>query len=156
MKIFYKTLLAILFLSLSAGNTVAQEKVSASFEANVKQLARWVKPDIDFEKDKKFFEGFVKVYQKYFSEKEVGEIVQFYKTPIGQKFLQVGPDLTMDLMQLSFTKGDHKLEEKACWDGVEGIVKETPTPLYAAANKRVLPIIRRVENLSKSSFMCII
>lgn len=125
MKMFYKTLFAILFLSLSAGGVSAQEKVSASYEANLKELIQLTakpttKRDIDFKKDKGFVKGFFGVYRKYFSEKEIEGLLQFYKTPLGQKLIQAGPDLLPYFAQLDMIP---KIVEQDCWDGAERIAK---------------------------------
>lgn len=44
---------------------------------------------------------FFPLYDKYFTEDELREIVAFYKTPIGQKSLNVLPNLMADAIQLS-------------------------------------------------------
>lgn len=114
----YKAVFAILSLSLCA-DTLAQKKSSGSYEAKIKELARLQDPDINFE-DKKFVEEYIKIYQKYLSEKEVEELVQFYRTPLGQKLIRVDLDLTKYVVEFILTKRE---KEKACWDTAEGIIR---------------------------------
>jgi len=61
-------------------------------------------------------EFYPKVYDKYFTENEIDELLKFYQSPIGKKFVKVTPDIQMEYMQnymnveyLSFQK---KVEEK--------------------------------------------
>ncbi len=61
-------------------------------------------------------EFYPKVYDKYFTENEINELLKFYQSPTGQKFIKVTPDIQMEYMQnfmnveyLSFQK---KVEEK--------------------------------------------
>jgi len=43
----------------------------------------------------------VPLYAKYFSEKEISELVAFYQTPTGRKVVRVLPSLMQELMPLS-------------------------------------------------------
>lgn len=40
----------------------------------------------------------IELYDKYFSEAEINDFLTFYKSPSGQKFVKVTPDLMKDLM----------------------------------------------------------
>jgi len=44
---------------------------------------------------------FFPLYDKYFTEDELRELVAFYKTPVGQKSLNVLPNLMADALELS-------------------------------------------------------
>lgn len=41
----------------------------------------------------------VPVYNKYYTEAEIDQLVQFYKTPIGQKVRKVTPQVSVESMQ---------------------------------------------------------
>jgi hypothetical protein len=49
-------------------------------------------------------------YAKYYSEAELRDVIVFYKTPTGQKMLQVQPEFSADLMQRSFEVVGPKLQ----------------------------------------------
>lgn len=56
------------------------------------------------------------IYDKYFSEQEIDDLILFYKSPTGQKYLQAMPDVQKDLMTAMMTKYipgfQQKVEEK--------------------------------------------
>jgi len=61
-------------------------------------------------------EFYPKVYDKYFTENDIDELLKFYQSPTGQKLIKVTPDIQIEYMQnfmstefLSFQK---KVEEK--------------------------------------------
>ena len=61
-------------------------------------------------------EYYPKMYDKYFTEKDVEALIKFYKTASGQKYLKVQPDIQKDLMQ-NYMKADllefqKKVEQK--------------------------------------------
>lgn len=49
-------------------------------------------------------EDMVVLYDKYFSQKEINDYIAFYKTPSGQKFIKVTPDISKDLMGIMMQK----------------------------------------------------
>jgi hypothetical protein len=49
-------------------------------------------------------EDMVALYDKYFSQKEINDYIAFYKTPSGQKFIKVTPDISKDLMGIMMQK----------------------------------------------------
>lgn len=49
-------------------------------------------------------EDMVALYDKYFSQKEINDYIAFYKTPSGQKFIKVTPDISKDLMGIMMKK----------------------------------------------------
>jgi hypothetical protein len=49
-------------------------------------------------------EDMVTLYDKYFSQKEINDYIAFYKTPSGQKFIKVTPDISKDLMGIMMQK----------------------------------------------------
>jgi len=53
----------------------------------------------------------IPVYAKFYTEDEIVALLQFYKTPIGQKVIQVTPQLMQESMQVGRAWGQ-KLTEK--------------------------------------------
>ena len=49
-------------------------------------------------------EDMVSLYDKYFTQNDINAYIIFYKSPSGQKFLKVTPDLQKDLMNVMMTK----------------------------------------------------
>ena len=49
-------------------------------------------------------EDMVSLYDKYFTQNDINAYIIFYKSPSGQKFLKVTPDLQKDLMNVMITK----------------------------------------------------
>jgi hypothetical protein len=61
-------------------------------------------------------EFYPKVYDKYFSESDIDELLKFYQSPTGQKLIKVSPDIQMEFMQ-SYIKAEYlsfqkKVEDK--------------------------------------------
>jgi len=54
---------------------------------------------------KAVFEYYPKIYDKYFTEKDIKELIKFYKSEAGEKYLKVTPDIQNDLMQ-NYMKAD--------------------------------------------------
>jgi len=46
----------------------------------------------------KITEEMVVIYDKYFTEKEISDFIVFYKSPSGQKYISVMPEIMKDLM----------------------------------------------------------
>jgi hypothetical protein len=61
-------------------------------------------------------EYYPKIYDKYFTEKDIKELIKFYKSAAGQKYLKVAPDIQNDLMQnymkADFLEFQKKVEQK--------------------------------------------
>lgn len=49
----------------------------------------------------KILEPLIPIYDKYYDEKELEELIRFYQSPIGQKFLEVTPKIVDESMQAS-------------------------------------------------------
>ncbi|WP_407531906.1 DUF2059 domain-containing protein [Elizabethkingia meningoseptica] len=47
-----------------------------------------------------FEELLIPVYSKYYTEKELEDIIAFYKTPTGQKVIKVLPEMSKESMQI--------------------------------------------------------
>lgn len=46
----------------------------------------------------------VELYDKYFTKEEIEDFIKFYKSPSGQKFLKVTPDIQKELMTIMMQK----------------------------------------------------
>jgi len=49
-------------------------------------------------------EDMVVVYDKYFSQNEINDYISFYKSPSGQKFIEMTPNISKDLMMIMMQK----------------------------------------------------
>ena len=49
-------------------------------------------------------EDMVASYDKYFTQNEINDFIRFYKSPSGQKFIQVTPDIQKDMMTAMMQK----------------------------------------------------
>ena len=67
-------------------------------------------------------EDMVVLYDKYFTQNEINDYIKFYKSPAGQKFIKVTPDLQKDLMMVMMQKYVPELQ-KTIKDRVEEIKK---------------------------------
>jgi hypothetical protein len=52
------------------------------------------------------------IYDKHFTNKDIKQLIKFYKSPIGQKMLDKTPELTKDLMNSIMTKQMPELQDK--------------------------------------------
>jgi len=51
-------------------------------------------------------------YDKYFTEQEINEFTNFYKTPAGQKMITVMPELQKEIMSAMMTKYMPEMQQK--------------------------------------------
>jgi hypothetical protein len=62
-------------------------------------------------------EFYPKVYDKYFTDNEIDELLKFYQSPTGQKFVKVTPDIQMEYMQnfmtVEYPSFQKKIAEKS-------------------------------------------
>ena len=56
-------------------------------------------------------EGFIRIYAKYFTEKELEDLIAFYSTPTGRKSIDVMSDLMREGMQLGGEELGPKIDE---------------------------------------------
>jgi uncharacterized protein len=49
-------------------------------------------------------EDMVTLYDKYYTQNEINDFIIFYKSPSGQKFTKVSPDIQKDLMMVMMQK----------------------------------------------------
>lgn len=83
-------------------------ELSAVEKEELKSIYKdWFKNDIDRASIKT---KIVKVYADTFSEQEINEIIIFYESPIGQRFLQVLPELTKLGAQIGMEEAQSKIE----------------------------------------------
>jgi len=62
-------------------------------------------------------EFYPKVYDKYFTDDEIDELLKFYQSPTGQKFVKVTPDIQTEYMQnfmtVEYPSFQKKIAEKS-------------------------------------------
>lgn len=56
-------------------------------------------------------DAYVRMYAKYFTEKELEDLLNFYSSPTGRKVMDTLPQITADSMQLGMDKLGPKLEQ---------------------------------------------
>ena len=82
-----------------------QEKLSSFIVSELKDMTK-----------KAVNEYYPKIYDNYFTEKDIKELIKFYKSAAGQKYLKVTPDIQNDLMQnymkTDFLEFQKKIEQK--------------------------------------------
>ena len=49
-------------------------------------------------------EDMVLIYDKYFNQEEINDIISFYKTPSGHKWIKSTPEITKELMTVMMQK----------------------------------------------------
>jgi uncharacterized protein len=49
-------------------------------------------------------EDMVALYDKYFTQNEINDLISFYKTPTGQKFIKVTPEIQKEIMMVMYQK----------------------------------------------------
>jgi len=68
-----------------------QFKLDKNAKEELKNIYRvWFEEDIDREAMKN---GLIEIYTEAFNEKEINELIVFYQSPVGQKFLKKSPEL---------------------------------------------------------------
>jgi uncharacterized protein len=55
-------------------------------------------------------ESMVPMYDKYYTEKEINQLVAFYNSPLGKKTIEVMPKLTQESMQIGAEWGKKAME----------------------------------------------
>ena len=80
--------------------------VRHNMERNIEQVLSQTTEDkkkifMELFKVGEIIERLVPIYDKYFSEQELIEIIQFYESPTGQKFMQKVPDIMKDAVQVA-------------------------------------------------------
>ena len=54
----------------------------------------------------------VDIYDKYFTREEIKELIEFHKSPAGQKMLNTMPDIQKDIMTIMMNKHIPEFQEK--------------------------------------------
>jgi hypothetical protein len=61
----------------------------------------------------------VPIYDKYYTETDIDQLIEFYKSPVGKKMIEVQPQLTQESMLAGQTWGRqiaekvmHRMKEK--------------------------------------------
>ncbi len=79
----------------------------SSKDASDPEAAATMKKAIDAMKpimNKMLNEDMVAIYDKYFTESEIKDYIAFYKSPSGQKFVNVTPAMQTDIMNIMMQK----------------------------------------------------
>ncbi|KUY17477.1 hypothetical protein BAZ12_00980 [Elizabethkingia miricola] len=72
------------------------------YQANYKQVPAeyWTEVKKEATDSINEFEGLmIPTYSKYYTEKELDDMIAFYKTPTGKKMIEIMPDMTKESMQ---------------------------------------------------------
>lgn len=62
--------------------------------------------------DKMINDDFVKIYDKHFTHEDIKDIIKFYESPSGKKYIEKTPELTTETAQIMMTKYMPVLQEK--------------------------------------------
>jgi hypothetical protein len=54
----------------------------------------------------------VSIYDRYFSDEEIKNLIKFYKSPTGQKMINTMPDIQKDIMTIMMNKHIPEFQEK--------------------------------------------
>jgi len=68
-------------------------------------------------------EDMVAIYDKYFSLKEIDDLITFYRSPSGQAMLRKTPDITRDMMTVMYSKYIPEMQ-KMMTDDIQKISSE--------------------------------
>lgn len=84
-----------------ASQQMEMDKKIKSIVSSVKEMTEeFVKLDL------------VEIYEKHFTEADIQELIQFYKTPIGQKLIKETPELQKDIMTRMMQNFLPKMQQK--------------------------------------------
>lgn len=86
------------------GDTEAQAEARESFRMFRERAAK-----VDF--DGLLHDAYIRAYAKYFSERELSDLIAFYSTPTGHKMLEVMPELMREGMEASAQHVMPKMQE---------------------------------------------
>lgn len=84
-------------------NSLAEEHSSEMMESIMQTTRAIFKKMMD--------EDMIAMYDKYFSQKEINDYITFYKSPSGQKFIKVTPNISKDLMMIMMQKYVPQIQE---------------------------------------------
>ena len=81
-------------------------QLDAKEKEELKNIYRdWFDNDIDRDAMKR---EFIKIYAEAFSENEINQLINFYQSPVGQKFLKKSPELMRLGAQIGMQEGQSK------------------------------------------------
>lgn len=80
-----------------------QTKDSSSIARSKRMMDSTMQEVKEFSK-KLIDEDMVVIYDKYFSQEEINDFISFYKSPSGQKYLKMSPEITKELMMIMMQK----------------------------------------------------
>jgi hypothetical protein len=76
------------------------------------ELMTFVMSEMKAMTKKAMSEDFPKIYDKYFEEKDIDALIEFYQSPAGQKLLLVTPDIQKEFMQSFMTDYMPEFQQK--------------------------------------------
>lgn len=88
----------------------APEELKPVFDDYSEKMFRILQEALSFEKMK---DELIAIYVKTYTEEEIRSIIQFYKTPVGRKFIEKTPQLmekTMELTERNMQGSVHKIQ----------------------------------------------
>ncbi len=97
------------------GDTTIQSKMAAVFKKSMESSKKIAMKLLN--------EDMVEIYDKYFTQQEIDDYIEFYKTKSGQKMIQTIPDIQKDIMSAMSAKYTPALQEEIM-KGFDQIVKE--------------------------------
>ena len=113
-KNLYDQMMTYIFSSLQAEYPNVPAKYWSTFASEIKT------DDI--------FKEFIPLYSKYYTNQELKELVAFYETPLGQKTIQILPQLSQDSTELGIKFGRQAAERALKKLEADGYLTPSKTP----------------------------
>ena len=88
--------------------TIFKDSVS---KAHSKEMMNSIMPTLKEISKKMINEDMVLEYDQYFSQSEINDIIVFYKSPTGQKFIKVTPDIQNDTRKIMMGKYSREIQQ---------------------------------------------
>jgi len=80
----------------------------AKSQETINMLRQMTKMIIDMVTEDK-----VKLYDKNYSKEEINKLIEFYKSPVGQKYVNTTPEITNEIMTKVLKKYLPEMQKKA-------------------------------------------
>ncbi len=92
----FSSMLPAIMSQMKNENPLVNERASEMMKTSMQTAKVIVKKMMD--------EDMVTVYDKYFSQNEINDYISFYKSKSGQKFIEMTPNVSKDLMVIMMQK----------------------------------------------------
>lgn len=92
------------FASMNSSIMMQPLVMDSAFRARSMEIMNSAMPVMKEISKKMINEDMVLVYDKYFSQDEINDLIAFHKTPTGQKFIKVTPDIQKDIRKVMMEK----------------------------------------------------